>query len=500
LKVCKLNRSGVQKGIFAAVAVTAIATASLATAATNKSSTSTSDDLTSRTAYHSAQDLSIAFERVADSIHRSVVSIKSVGRVKANPALQVIPFRRMPFGDMFGFGDLTPQNPHLNPPHRGFAQQGLGTGFILNEDGYLLTNYHVIKEADEVLVTLWDDSTHTASIIGTDPKTDLAVLQIEADDLIPAPLGDDSQLKVGHWVAAVGNPFGLSSTMTAGIVSAIGRSRVGLADYEDFIQTDAAINPGNSGGPLMNLNGEVVGINTAIFSKNGGHMGIGFAIPINMARTIADSLIEKGHVERGFLGVIIQNLDKNLAESFDYDSTKGALVSDVPADSPAAEAGLEPGDIIFALDGEPIDDIDELRLQVANTPPGTVVRVEFMRNGEQQERDVKIAELDPDPVAHATKGNSRSLGLTLETLTPRLSQQLGMTQNQQGALVTGVEPFGAAAQAGVRLNDVILEVNGEQVEDAADLESALKRADLAAGVRLTLLSGSTKRFVFLRAS
>ena len=423
---------------------------------------------------HSADDLSIAFERVADSIHRSVVSIKSVNRVETKQAVQVLPFHGLPFGDLFGFQGDAFRRLHPSVPPHGFVQQGIGTGFIVSEDGYILTNNHVIKDADEVTVSLWDDSTHAASVVGTDPKTDLAVLKIDAEGLVPAPLGDDERLRVGHWVAAVGNPFGLSSTMTAGIVSAVGRSRVGLADYEDFIQTDAAINPGNSGGPLVNLAGEVVGINTAIFSKNGGYMGIGFAIPINMARAIVDSLIEDGYVERGFLGVVIQNLSEDLAASFGHDGTDGALVSDVPEDSPADRAGLEPGDIIVRLDGRTIEDVDALKLMVANTRPGTTVAVELVRGGDALTKEVEIGELEPAPVATAAKANAKSLGMNVETLTPRLAQRLQMSDRQTGALVTRVEPFGVAAQAGVRLNDVILEVDGVGDRERRRLRARLR--------------------------
>jgi len=474
----------------------AIAGAAYATTASNKRVLAPSDDLTGTTScVHSADDLSTAFARVAESIRESVVTVKSVNRIEALPA-DTLSFRRFPFGDLFGQWTHPRIQPQL--PEHGFAQQGHGTGFIVREDGYVLTNNHVVKDADEVTVTLWDESTYAASIVGTDPKTDLAVLRIEADELKAAPLGDDSTLRVGHWVAAVGNPFGLSSTMTAGIVSAVGRSRVGLADYEDFIQTDAAINPGNSGGPLVNLAGQVVGINTAIFSRNGGHMGIGFAIPINMAKTIVDSLIEDGHVERGFLGVMIQNLDRGLAESFGYDSREGALVSDVHEDSPAEAAGLQAGDIITRFDGKLIDDIDTLRLQVANTRPGSTVTVEYVRAGEALSQDIEIAELEPGAGLAPSTSNSRSLGMKLETLSPALAQRLDLDSTRKGVLVTSVEPFGVAALAGIRLNHVILAVNGTEVDGVEDFDRAVRAADLSKGARLTVLSGSSKRFVFLR--
>jgi len=457
------------------------------------------DDLLRHTAtLPSAAELSLAYESVAGSLEPSVVSIKSVNRVRAQQAVHALPFRHFPFGGLVPFDpNSDPRNQSEIPQHE-FLQQGLGTGSIFREDGYVVTNHHVVKDSDEITVTLWDESEHTASVVGTDPKTDLAVLRIAAEGLTPAPLGDDSKLRVGHWVAALGNPFGLNSTMTAGIVSAVGRSHVGLADYENFIQTDAAINPGNSGGPLVNLDGEVVGINTAIFSKSGGYMGIGFAIPINMAKKIVDSLIEDGHVQRGFLGVVIQDLGQDLAASFDRDSTDGALVSDVPAGSPAAKAGIRPGDIIIRMGDDPIEDIDSLRFLAANTTPGTIVSIAYVRDGQEQIAEVEMGELESTPPTHTSARDSRSLGMSLQSLTGAVARQLDIEADTRGVLVTRVEPFSEASRAGIRLNDVILNVNGTDIENVSDFERALRDKDQSKGVRLTVLSGSTQRFLFLR--
>lgn len=487
-----------KRSVAVAGAVLAIASVGLASAR-GANLAAEDDPPRVRSAVQAAEDLAVAFETVAESVQPSVVSIQSVTQVRPNQAVQMFPFQRHsdPFG--FLFGDPFPKGFFQPTPPQGFAQQGLGTGFILSEEGYVITNHHVVKDADEVTVTLWDESSHLASVVGVDPKTDLAVLHIDADGLVPVRLGDNDDLRVGSWVAAVGNPFGLSSTMTAGIVSAVGRSRVGLADYEDFIQTDAAINPGNSGGPLVNLAGEVVGINTAIFSKSGGYMGIGFAIPINMAKSIVDSLIEDGFVERGFLGVVIQNLDQDLAESFEFEGTDGALVSDVPEDSPAAKAGLAPGDIIVRVGDKHIEDIDTLRLHIADTAPGTIVPIEIVRKGKRKELDVEIGELKSEPADRVSSGpETRDLGMSLETLTPWRANQLRLDGDQDGVLVTSVDPFGPASRAGLRMNDVIVAVEGTPVQSVSDFERAMTSAESSGRARLTVKSGSVKRFVLLR--
>ena len=487
----------IRRLLLGSAAALSIASATIAALSAGGSPTS-SEPGTALTSVRTADDLSLAFEHVAETINPAVVSVRSARRANAGRLTRTLPspFRSMPFEDLFG-DDWSQLH---RPQERSFGrvEEGLGTGVILDEDGYIVTNNHVIKNADEVTVTLWDETSHTASIVGVDPKTDLAVLKIEAEELTPAILGDDSNLRVGHWVAAVGNPFGLSSTMTAGIVSAVGRSRVGLADYEDFIQTDAAINPGNSGGPLVNLAGEVVGINTAIFSRSGGYMGIGFAIPVSMVRNIADSLIEHGRVYRGFLGVMIQNLDKNLAASFGHESSTGALVSEVNPGSPAEEAGLVPGDIITLVDGKAIEDVDTLRHQVASITPGTETRLVFIRDGEEQEVGITIGQLESEPSFTVRNGKVKSIGMSLETVTPELARRLNMRRDTQGVLVTSVEPFGAAARGGVRLNDVILAVQGEPVANVAEFERVARDSDLTEGVRLTVQTGAAKRFVFLQ--
>lgn len=442
------------------------------------------------------EELSSAFENVASMVKPSVVSISATKKVQA-ARWDLGPFRSQPFGDFFGhpfFDQLTkPQ-----PPTEGYVQQGAGTGFIVSTDGHIITNHHVIRDADEVTIKLSSGETHPAEVVGADPKTDLAVLKIEASDLVPAKLGGSADLRVGHWVVAAGNPFGLSSTITAGIVSAIGRSRVGIADYEDFIQTDAAINPGNSGGPLVNLRGEVVGVNTAIFTKSGGYMGIGLAIPIDMARSIMDNLIEHGRVVRGWLGVNIQDLNPGLARSFGFDETKGALVADVVDNTPAEQAGLERGDIITRIRDEQVTDVSSFRLRIAQTDPGTVVPLEVFRDGERRTVDVEIGEMPEEHVAIGQANSGADLGLTVQTLTSGLAHRLGYEGALQGAVVTQIVPGGLAARAGLRVKDVILEVDGKRIENEQEFERSVSSRDLGAGVRLDVRRGSGRLFLFLQ--
>ena len=445
------------------------------------------------------QDLTHAFQDVTKALRPSVVSISSVRRIKptAQGGERPLPkeFRHF-FGD-----EMFDRYFRFQIPKRGFEQRGLGTGVIVSKDGYLLTNNHVVAHADEVNVTLSDDRRLPADVVGTDPKTDLAVLHIEATDLDPAELGDSEAIIVGQWVLAVGSPFGLQQTVTAGIVSATGRANMGIADYEDFLQTDAAINPGNSGGPLVNLQGQVIGINTAIASRTGGYMGIGFAIPSNMVRKIMTSIIETGKVDRGYLGVMIQDLNEDLARSFGYESTNGVLIGDVVKDGPANNAGLRSGDIVIKYDGRPVREVSQLRNAVAATTPGSEIDLVVVRDGKQKTLPVTVALLEAESPTTPDKPDSSStldLGMTVQTLTPTLAGKAGLTEGATGVIVTRVVLGGVAARAGIRSGDVIVTIGNSKISDVGDFREAMKQQDLDKGTRVQVNRQGARRFVFLK--
>ncbi|MEO8341934.1 MAG: Do family serine endopeptidase, partial [Nitrospirota bacterium] len=361
-----------------------------------------------------------------------------------------------PFGPR-GFRE--PQGPGEPRGHRGGGQ---GSGVIVSPDGYILTNNHVIDGARTVTITLPDKREFTGTIIGADPKTDLAVVKIEGKNLPTVSWGDATKLQVGEYVLAVGNPFGLNSTVTLGIVSALGRGRMGITQYEDFIQTDAAINPGNSGGALVNTKGELVGINTAIFSQSGGYQGVGFAVPTSMSKPIYDSLVKNGKVVRGFLGVSIQDLTQDLATSFGLKDRKGALISDVSDDSPAGHAGLKQGDIVTAYQGAPVDDAVALQRQVTNTAVGAKVIVRVIRDGQEKNLAVTIHE-QPEPTktakTEAGETDHAFAGMAVQDLDRDTAKELGIKGTAQGVVVTAVDPDSGAEKAGVMRGDVIREIN-----------------------------------------
>jgi serine protease Do len=374
-----------------------------------------------------------------------------------------------PFGPR---GFPGPQGPGEPRGHRGGGQ---GSGVIVSSDGYILTNNHVIDNAREVTVTLPDKREFKGKIVGTDPKTDLAVVKIEGRNLPTVPWGDASKLQVGEYVLAVGNPFGLNSTVTLGIVSALGRGRMGITQYEDFIQTDAAINPGNSGGALVNTRGELVGINTAIFSQSGGYQGVGFAVPTSMSKPVYESLIKTGKVVRGYLGIGIQDLNQDLAKSFGMKEANGALVSDVKEDSPASQAGLKQGDVITSYQDSEVEDAIALQRMVTRTVVGTKVPVKVVRDGHEKELTITIGEQpDTAKIAKAETGEKEYAfaGVAVQDLDRDTAKQLGIQGKTQGVIVTSVEPDSGAEKAGLMRGDVIREINRQPVKSVKDFEKA----------------------------
>jgi serine protease Do len=436
-----------------------------------------------------ADELSQAFERVAENITPSVVTISTESTPKKSKANKGDDPLRKFFGDDF-FDKMAPT-----------PQRGLGTGVIVDEQGHIVTNNHVIGDSTEVSVRLSNERTVKAKVVGTDPRTDLAVIKIKVKDNLPKPakLGDSEKLKIGEWVVAAGASFGLDNTITAGIVSAKGRALSGGSQYEDFIQTDAAINPGNSGGPLVNLRGEVVGINTAIVSKSGGYMGIGFAIPINMAKQVLGSLITNGKVTRGWLGVGIQNLNEDLAKSFDYTGTEGALVGHVDPKGPAKKAGLRQGDIIVQLGKDKIKNVNQLRNLVATIKPGTATEVTIIRAGKNDNLSVTIGEL-PAQTQEAEpeeNGEVENLGLTVEEFDEN-SQRRPRSDKTRGLVITQIDPQGVAAKAELQPGDIVVSINGQEVNTLEDFRAATAKVDLKKGVRFVVESQGMERFAIIR--
>ena len=397
------------------------------------------------------------------------------------------------FQEFFG-----PFERFFNQPRRPFKARSLGSGFIIDPKGYIITNNHVVENADEIVVKLSTGKEYKAKVVGRDGKTDIALIEIKgASDLPAVKLGDSDTLKVGQWVVAIGNPFGLENTVTAGIVSAIGR-HINQGPYDNFIQTDTAINPGNSGGPLLNTKGEVVGINTAIFSRGGGNIGIGFAIPISLAHEIVPQLKDKGHVTRGWLGVMIQKVTPDIAESLGLADAKGALVADVVKDGPADAVGLKQGDVIIEFDGKPVVDSAELPLLVARTGVGKTVKLKVIRDKESQEFTVKIGELKDEDQAEPGGSSSEDLGLAVQTLTPELAENLNLDKSIKGVVVTQVDPGGVAAEAGLRRGDVILEVNRKPVKNAAAYQKAVRESGKGKSLLFLVRRGDNTIFLALK--
>ncbi len=441
----------------------------------------------------SLRKTSQAFSSVAKKAIPAVVYVKVEKNIQVQRPQYNNPGLRGPF-DQF-FDDFFQQQP--NTPQQ-YRQEGQGSGFIISKDGYILTNHHVVGDADKITVRLRDGREFKAKKVGTDEKTDIALIKIEGNDFPVINLGDSDKLEIGEWVMAIGNPFGLTETVTVGIVSAKGRSTVGITDYEDFIQTDAAINPGNSGGPLINLDGEVIGINSAIFSKSGGYMGIGFAIPVNMARNVKDQLLETGKVRRGQLGVIIQNINQELADSMELSSTKGVLVADVLEDSAAAKAGLKTGDIIVELNGKEVEGVGPLRNEIAMTTPGTQIDLKVNRNGKMMDIKVSIGELDENAVANAELTPSdfaAKLGLKVDNIDESYKDYFEGDMPESGVIVTRVNSGSEAERKGITPGTVIISVNRKKVSSVNEFNQAMAEAAKNNKVLLLVKEKQYTRFV-----
>jgi len=408
-----------------------------------------------------------SFAPLVKQVRQSVANISTVKIVKGGGLAFKGPFGPDdPFHDFFDryFRDQIPKD---------FRQKSLGSGFIIDKDGYILTNNHVVEKTDEIKVTLIDNKEYDAQIIGRDPKTDLALIRIKTEEpLVPLPLGDSDKVEVGDWVLAIGNPFGLDHTVTAGIVSAKFR-QIGAGSYENFIQTDASINPGNSGGPLLNTKGEVVGINSAIYSGSGGSIGIGFAIPINMAKDLLPQLKE-GKVIRGWLGVMIQKITPELKEKLELKDEKGALVADVTPGGPADKAGIKRGDVIVSFDGKEIREMNALPYIVASTPVGKTVTVVLVREGREMQIKVKIGELKEEEPQTLTGEEESNLGMTLEEVNPDLAQKFGLSQ-EHGLVVVEVEKNSPAEEAGIREGDILVEIDQQPLEEMSQYRALLRR-------------------------
>jgi serine protease Do len=435
------------------------------------------------------------FADVVAKVTPAVVTIRT--EAKASPRYTQLPFEGSPFGELFG--QRAPRGRQAPAP----LQRGLGSGVIVTQDGYILTNNHVVENATKINVELADRRVVEAKLIGADPASDLAVVKIDGTGFPVAPIGDSNAMRVGDLVLAVGNPLGVGQTVTMGILGAKGRA-TGLGDgsYEDFLQTDAAINQGNSGGALVNTSGELIGINSQIVSPSGGNIGLGFAVPSNMAKNVMDQLVLHGRVHRGLLGVTVQGVTSDLAAGLGLDKSEGALVSGVTPGGAAEKAGIKRGDVILNYQGRPVVDTNSFRNEIAATKPGTTITLDVLRDGKRSAMKATLSESAPakdaDREGEGEERGSSRFGMTVEPITPDIARQLDLDRDTRGVVITELDPSGAAASAGLREGDVIQQVNGRAVRTTEDVRSALNATTGKPAV-LLVQRGDSTIFIPLRA-
>lgn len=440
-------------------------------------------------------ETSRAFSEIVSAVSPAVVNISTTKVVKREP----FPFSEDPFFDLFKpFHDFGLQ--------KKWKEQSLGSGVIVSKDGYIITNNHVVEQSEDIRVILYDKRSFRGTVVGSDPKTDIAVVKISSDNLPTVPWGDSDKLQVGEFVLAIGNPFGLSHTVTMGIISAVGRANVGIADYEDFIQTDAAINPGNSGGPLVNIKGELIGINTAIFSRSGGYQGIGFAVPSNMARLVMDQLMKQGKIVRGWLGVTIQDITPELSQKFGLKDSKGALVGDISKGSPAEKAGIMRGDVILEFNGKDINSVGSLRNMVAQSKVGSQVKLKILRSGKEYEVTTVIAELPKEAAMAPAEPSPEDIqrnafsGFTVMDLSREIARQLGLGAGERGVAIIRVEPGSAADEAGLKKGDVIQEIDKKRVTGIGDFKKITSAIEPGETALLFVNRGGRRFYVTIKGS
>ncbi len=444
--------------------------------------------------YATVKAMSNVFADVAAKVNPSVVTVFTETSIKMSGS----PFAGSPFEQFFGGDDFFNKHFQQPSPQKEYKQMGLGSGVIVDADGIILTNNHVVDDADNIRVRLMDGREFEGKVKGKDPQTDLAVVMIDTKDLIPMPLGDSDNIRVGEMVLAIGSPLNpqLEHTVTSGIISAKGRSGVGLSQYEDYIQTDAAINPGNSGGALVDLNGNLVGINTAIASQNGGFMGIGFAIPVNLAGKVMHDIIDNGKVIRGWLGVYIQNITPELAKALKLESTKGVLVSKVQEDSPAEKAGIKAEDVILAYNGKSLNNSTELSTWVASTSPDTKVIFTVLRDGGEKNITVALGELDTQKQTLAQgQGDYHDIGIQVTNLGPETIGKYHLSKDEKGVVVSAVNPSGVAAGVGIHEGDVIMSVNRNPVASVEDFDKEVSKLKAGDDILFYLRRGPANLFV-----